>query len=106
MRSTTRRSASAFRPGSSRAPGRTSASAAARAAATHPRRMRLLGAVGLPAQGARDHEADARPLIVDRAGLVVDQRQLLADRHELHLVEVALVAALPGDKPYVAGVTK
>src|SRR3954454_881008 len=72
-----------------------------------PRRQPSARSVfGLPAQRARHDEADGRTLVVDRAGLVVDQLQLLATGDELHLVDIAVAAALPGQEPDVAGVTQ
>src|SRR5690606_15125814 len=56
------------------------------------------------ARRPRYHEADPGALVVDRAGLVVDQAEPLGDRNHLHLVEVALVSALAGDRPEIAGV--
>ena len=47
--------------------------------ATPPVRPRLTAAA---AQRARHHEADARALVVDRAGLVVDQAAPLGVGHE------------------------
>src|SRR4051794_30304952 len=64
----------------------------------------LAVAVGLLAQRARHDEADPGALVVDRAGLVVDQPELLRRRHEVHLVHVAVVAALAGQDPEVARV--
>src|SRR5680860_792348 len=61
-----------------------------------------LGRRRILAQGARDHEADSGALAVDRAGLVVDHADPLGDGDDLHLVEVAVVAALAGDHPEVA----
>src|SRR3954447_12590478 len=58
------------------------------------------------AQSPRHHEADARAGVVDRAGLVVDQAALLRPRHQVHLVHVAVVAALAGEDPEVAGVAQ
>src|SRR5436190_10817426 len=74
--------------------------------APRPRRRAAWSVLGLPAQRARHHEADARALVIDRAGLVVDQPKFLAAGDELHLVDVGLVPALPGDEPDVAGVAQ
>src|SRR4051812_11464591 len=62
------------------------------------RRSRL---VLLP-ERARYHEADARAVVVDGAGLVVDQAALLGARDQQHLVDVAVAAALAGEDPEVA----
>src|SRR5437763_11930467 len=85
-----------------------SASATAHAAPQSRRGILLAVAAvgGAPAQRARHHEADARPLLVDRTGLVVDQPTQLAARDELHLIDVRLVPALPRDHPDVAGVAQ
>src|SRR3954451_10737411 len=56
------------------------------------------------AKGRWDDEADARPRADDRARLVVDQAALLGARHQQHLVDVAVVPALAGEDPEVAGV--
>src|SRR5256885_152927 len=82
------------------------AAAASSVCETSPAAVAVAVRLGDLAQGTRDDEADARALVVDRAGLVVDQPPLLGAWHKKHLVDVAVVAALAGDHPQVAGVAQ